>query len=228
MRAAAVVGAAVLLLGGATAATAAPRTPSPPPPVEREETIPFDVDAFAHSLADLPDPLPDPPDDGTYQTCIDVPARPSAYPLFDGATLEVPPSRDAELCAIASPEGPNWTLAWHGVIQDPDVAGTGGMRAWGLWVLIGDGDGWLAAMGNLDEGAQYVYEPVDWGGQGVPMTQLHIEGRYLDRSRFTTTSQPPLVVETTAAPSTTSTTAVAASGTAAPAQPVAGAPGYTG
>lgn len=221
---AAVAGAALLL--GGTAAGAVPREQPPQAPPERTQVIPFDLDAFARSIADLPDPLPAPPTDGSFQTCTKVGARPAAYPLFDGRTLSVPARRHAELCAVAGADGPSWTLSWSGVLQDPDVPGTGGWKAYGLWTLVGDDQGWQAALGNLDEGAQFTYRPADWDGVN-PATRLVIDGRYLDRSTFPFEAPPPLEVEQT----TTTTSAASPStsgGTATPAQPVQGTPGYAG
>lgn len=219
---AAAVGVAVLL--GGTTAGAAPREQPPQPPPDRVEIIPFDIDAFAGSIADLPDPLPAPPTDGSFQTCTDVGARPAVYPLFDGQTVELPPRRDAELCAVAGADGPLWTLSWSGLVQDPSVPGTGGFIATGLWTLVGTADGWSAAMGNLWEGANWVFRSDDWDGVSQS-TELRIEARYLDRSR-SYRDLPPLVVEQTAPPATPAPTAPL--GSAIPAQPVAGRPGYTG
>ncbi len=221
----ALVAATVLLVGG-TSVGAAPREQPPQAPPERTQVIPFDLDAFAASIADLPDPLPAPPTDGSIESCQEVGARPAVYPLFDGQTLTVPPKQHARLCAVQGPEGPRWTLSWSGALQDPAVPGTGGWMAYGLWTLIGSDQGWLAGMGNLDEGAQFTYRPADWGGGNEPATQLVIDGRFLDRSRFPFEPPPPLQVEQTT--STTTAAAAPSSGTAAPAQAVRGTPGYTG
>lgn len=216
---------AVALVLGGTASDAVPFEQPPPPPPERTEVIAFDLDAFAASLADLPDPLPPPPTDGSYQSCTKIGARPARYPLFDGRSVDVPARRHAELCAVATDDGPRWTLSWSGVLQDPAVPGTGGWLASGLWTLIASPDGWLAALGNLDEGAQFVYKSENWDAPGQIAT-LQIEGRGLDRSRYSAPLEP-LEVEQTAPPAPAILPAPASS-EAAPAQAVTGSPGYTG
>jgi hypothetical protein len=217
--------AGLVLFMGDSSVSAAPREQLPEPPPERTEVIAFDLDAFAASIADLPDPLPAPPTDGSFQTCTDVGAHPATYPLFDGQSVAVPPRRHADLCAVAGADGPRWTLSWSGVLQDPAVPGAGGWLASGLWTLIASEDGWLAALGSLDEGAQFDYRSENWDTPGQVAT-LEIVGRYLDRSHFYA-PLPPLVVQQTVS-TTVATASVASARDAPPAQAVSGTPGYTG